>query len=308
MTHLLKKLLLSLTLSPFLIAQDKVLIVTCSYSRPDFIEMQAKTFKAFMQDPYEFMVFDDAPDSATSEAIQTMCQKLSLGYQRIPQDVHNSTNKKQVGDFVRSGMAISIDGDSYNVQHNVSCRAADSLNYMMQTVGFQYPGMVCLVDSDLFLIKKFSVASFMNNNNYDLYGCAQQRGPIFYLWTGLIFFNNKRLPDKDTLLLDCAKIDGISVDTGGLLHCYLQEQKSLNVGSYNNTHIDSLPKDVSELERLGYHQQEIPFIMSCPSRMEFHIEHNFLHYCAGGNWDRMPESYHANKTTILNNFITSILE
>jgi len=304
MMHFLKKLLFTLSLSPLLIAQDKVLIVTCSYTRPDFIEIQAKTFKTFMQDPYEFMVFDDAPDTTTSKAIKVMCKKLSIRYKRIPQEVHDGNNKKEIGNFVRAGIPVYIDGN----RNNVSCRASDSLNYLMQTVGFKHPGIVCLVDSDLFLTKNFSIASFMNNHHYDLYGCAQQRDHVFYLWTGLIFFNNATLPNKHTLLLDCAKIDGIGVDTGGLLHCYLQEHKWLNVGSYSNTHIDDLPRDVNELYTRGYNQQEISFIMSCPSRMEFHIENNFLHYCAGGNWDKLPQSYHANKTKILNNFINSILK
>ena len=41
----------------------KVLIYTYAYNRPDFIEIQHKTFQKFLKDDYEFVVFDDG-DSA----------------------------------------------------------------------------------------------------------------------------------------------------------------------------------------------------------------------------------------------------
>lgn len=297
----IKQLLIFLCVAQTGIARDKVLIVTCSYTRPDFIEIQSKTFKAFMQDEYEFIVFDDAPDAPTSNAIKNMCKKLSITHQRIPQVVHMASNRKQIGNFVRSSIPVYIDEQ----RGNVSCRASDSLNYLLQNVAFNHEGIVCLVDSDLFLIKKFSIADFMQE--YDLYGCIQQRNHITYLWTGLMLFNNAKLPNKHTLTLDCGKVDGVGVDTGGHLHCYLQENKSLRIGFYSNTHIDDLPKDANALQMRGYTQPEAQFIMNNPSRMEFHIDNNFLHYCAGGNWDKLPQQYHINKTKVLNSFIDSIL-
>ena len=43
-------------------ATDKVLIITHVYNRPDFIEIHAESFKAFLKDDYEYIVFNDAPN------------------------------------------------------------------------------------------------------------------------------------------------------------------------------------------------------------------------------------------------------
>lgn len=298
---LMKTLFIFLCTSQIIIAQEKILIITCSHNRPDLIAIQAKTFQAFMQDEYEFIVFDDAPNAVASNAIKKMCKKMSVGYKKIPQEVHLASNKKQVGNSVRSGIPIYIDED----RSLISCRAGDSIDYAMQTVGFKHPGIVCIVDSDLFLIKKFSIAKFMQD--YDLYGCIQQRDHIRYVWCGLVFLNNATLPNKDTLSFDCGKIDGVNVDTGGQTYCYLQENKSVRLGFYSNTHIDDLPKDLNELYKLGYDSQEAEFIMNNPSRMEFHSDNHFLHYCAGGNWDNLSKTYHVRKTQVLNKFIDAIL-
>ncbi len=45
-----------------IVAVEKVLIMTYVHSRPDFIELHDKTFKAFLKDDYEYVVFNDAPN------------------------------------------------------------------------------------------------------------------------------------------------------------------------------------------------------------------------------------------------------
>ena len=39
--------------------KQKILIITHNYNRPDFIEIQSATFKKFLQDDYEYVVFND---------------------------------------------------------------------------------------------------------------------------------------------------------------------------------------------------------------------------------------------------------
>lgn len=54
---------------------DKVLIITHVHSRPDFIELHDKTFKAFLKDDFEYIVFNDAPNTNMSKQIEQMCHK-----------------------------------------------------------------------------------------------------------------------------------------------------------------------------------------------------------------------------------------
>ena len=55
------------------IYSEKVLIFTYSYNRPDFIEIQEKTFKKFLKDDYEFVVFNDARYPDMQAKIRNTC-------------------------------------------------------------------------------------------------------------------------------------------------------------------------------------------------------------------------------------------
>src|ERR1700733_11055839 len=68
----------------------KVLIVTHSYNRPDFIELQHETFAQFMADEYEFVVFNDGPTNKLAKEIEETCRKLTVRCIRIPQEIHQT--------------------------------------------------------------------------------------------------------------------------------------------------------------------------------------------------------------------------
>src|SRR5690349_14766837 len=66
----------------------KVLIITCNYSNPEFIPIQNETFKKFIQDEFEFVVFSDAPTEAGHILIATMCSRCEVKCIRVPQSIH----------------------------------------------------------------------------------------------------------------------------------------------------------------------------------------------------------------------------
>ena len=55
--------------------ESKILIITSAYNRPEFVEVQARTFTKFLRDEYEFVVFNDANSSAVYSQIEQMCDK-----------------------------------------------------------------------------------------------------------------------------------------------------------------------------------------------------------------------------------------
>lgn len=57
---------------------EKILILTYSYNRPEFIEWQHKTFEKFLLDDYEMIVFNDADNVVMSSQIKSMCKNLIL--------------------------------------------------------------------------------------------------------------------------------------------------------------------------------------------------------------------------------------
>lgn len=74
------------------IAKQKILIITHNFNRPDFIEIQHATFKKFLQDDYEYVVFNDATDSTLVQQINNICNKLQIEWIRVPlcQDIHRN--------------------------------------------------------------------------------------------------------------------------------------------------------------------------------------------------------------------------
>ena len=69
--------------------EAKVLIFTYAYNRPEFIETQYKTFKKFLLDEYEYVVFNDAIEPVLKKKIELMCEKLQIRCILIPQEIHD---------------------------------------------------------------------------------------------------------------------------------------------------------------------------------------------------------------------------
>ena len=70
--------------------QSKVLIITHSYNRPDFIELQQKTFAKFLKDEYEFVVFNDAESNPDMfKKIEDTCKRCGIRCIKIPQAIHD---------------------------------------------------------------------------------------------------------------------------------------------------------------------------------------------------------------------------
>jgi len=78
-------IVMMLMLFPIVI-DAKVLIFTYAYNRPDFVEIQHKTFQKFLEDEYEFVVFNDAVDASIYHQIHAICSryKIRWGLQYIP--------------------------------------------------------------------------------------------------------------------------------------------------------------------------------------------------------------------------------
>lgn len=286
------------TIQSFSHTTNKVLIITHSFDRPEFIELQDHTFKALLQDDYEFLVMNDAPNIHMSKLIEQKCNQLNIKSIKIPREIHLKS------------------------KHPTE-EVTDSLQYSMDNIGFNHDGIVALIDSDIFLIKPFSITQYLKG--FDLSGHKQQRpltGPavVTYLWQGLILMDMRTLPNKKSMNFDCGTINNQPVDACGHLHYYLKNNPSLKIKYYSEPTPDAagikiteLSTDQESLQRAGYDSNTINFILDYkkfddPYSMEFHLDKNFIHYRAGGNWIQKPASYHNKKITILTNYIDTIIQ
>lgn len=276
---------LVLCTTPFV--SSKILIITHSYNRPDFIPIQEKTFKAFLKDEYEFVVFNDARTESISKKIENMCASLNIRCIRIPNSIH-----------------VGRDTPNYG--------CADVVQYSLDTFGFDHDGIVVVLDSDMFLIKPLNIAEYLKG--YDLFGCIQHRGPcpdnttfkVTYIWNGLVFMDMRTLPNKRTMNWDCGVINGERVDVGGHLHYYLKNNPSLRVKFYSAISTNHLPQDPAQLHQYNNDPFVAKWLHKIPRGMELHADNHFLHHYAGTNWCDYSADYLTRKSILLNNFINEI--
>lgn len=279
----------------------KVLIITHSFNRPDFIEIHHKTFKKFLQDDYEYIVFNDAYEhTAEKEQIVATCQKLGIQCIRIPPELHSLNGRFTAGD-----------------------RHMDNIQYALDKIGYKHDGIVMLIDSDMFLLAPLSVENLMKN--CDIAGEIQGRGnsetEIRYISPVLALMNMQRLPNKETISFEGGYIAGFACDVGAHTYYYFKNNPSVRTYFFGAIHIGLLkhhlkcnkcvqmtcPECVKKLkEELKFTDNIIKFIQNCPDNIEFYLNGTFLHYRGGSNWDSKPSQYHIAKTNALNNLLSSL--
>jgi hypothetical protein len=275
---------------------SKVLIFTYSYNRPDFIEIQYKTFKKFLLDDYEFVVFNDATDSSLFTQIDDTCKKYNIKCVPIPQQIHDPV-------------------------YDPSIRNCRVVQYSLDVMGFAHDDIVALIDSDMFLISKFSIREYLAG--FALAGWPQQRNNINYLWIGLVFLDMRTMPNKKSINFGCGLIDGQRVDSGGYTYYYLHENPEAKVRYLENVFYvknffcsyclennqDICDHKINAMNKLKFSEPLIQLVTHGKnSTMEVYLNNTFLHYRAGSNWNCESVEYHQHKTNMLNRFVESLVE
>lgn len=294
------KFFLLAILSAFCISEAKVLFITHSFNRPDFLEIQVKTFNALLEDEYELVVFNDASDANMERTINATCSKLGLRCFRVPQELHLKPGRQSAGH-----------------------RHIDGIQFALTTIGYDHNDMVVLIDSDMFLIKPFSIAEYMNGIDLagDLQGRAGNGHIVRYLSPALAFMNMKTLPDKRTLSFEGGYIHGLACDVGAHTYYYMQNHPEIKTRFYNQLHIGAWKITAIQctvcnnmtcdnctklMVTQGFDENAIRFIQECPDDIEFNMNGHFLHYRCGSNWNNKPQSYIQAKTNALNNLALAI--
>ncbi len=291
------------------LAEAKVLVITHCYNRPDFIELQSKSLLKFLKDDFEYVVFNDGPTQKLAELIEETCQKLAIHCIRIPQEIHQQP------------YLLRAAWEDINCP---SVRTANAIQYSFDTLAFEHEGIVAVLDSDMFLIRDFSIVNYLGD--YDLSGVAQWRGAngsIQYLWNGILFFNMDTLPNKKSLNFNCGSIDGNHTDTGGYTHYYLKanpnakvlfmrQQLDLTDGDFIVNSYEPEGRDyLTESEVYELVQSNAPLLklmQQHPDDIQFYLDFAILHYRRAGNYHAKSRGYHHQKTEIIHYFLTSILQ
>lgn len=297
-----KTVFIFLFLTAIIHAKTPTLIFTYVYNRPDFIELHVKTFAVFFKDPYEYIVFNDAPSEQMSKNIEQTCAKLNVRCFRVPAHARN--------------------------RQTPSYRHMDGIKYSLEALGFDHNGMVMMVDADMFLIKPFSVKEYMKD--HDFIGGYQYRsrdgkseqlqesnfingyrfsdeGKIVYTSPCLVFMDMGNLPNKRTINFDGDRVEGVSCDVGGHTYYYFKNNPSVTHTLYVAVSRDYLITLTKSLDEYGFFDPlSIDFIMNNKREFgfQYHADGNFLHFYAGGsNWPKYSASFMQEKTNLVNQYI-----
>lgn len=279
--------------------ESKVLIISHSFNRPDFIELHAKTFKKFLQDDYEHVVFNDASNSSMKKEIKNTCKRLGIKCFRVPQELHAVPGRNSPGH-----------------------RHMDGIQYALNKIGYDFNGIVALIDSDMFLLEPFSIEKYLDG--YAVAGELQERKDhrivVQYLSPAIAFMDMRLLPNKRTLSFEGGYIEGLPCDVGGHTYFYLKNNPSAKPKLVNAFHVGAMKilapcslcsnmscsLCVQRLQALHCNKCVIDFIQACPDDIEFFLDSKFLHYRSGSNWNNKPAEYHQAKTRALNKLIMDL--
>jgi hypothetical protein len=309
----MSKFLLRLLIVGFLglihpISQAKTLIITHNFNAPAFIELQHKTFKKFVQNDYEYVVFNDANNEPMAHQIASECEKYEVKCIRVPQEIHTRPYlPRQPKDPLQRT----------NIRH------ANCVQYSFDTLGFDHDGIVMVIDSDMMLIRPLNFEQYMSDKNIAAFmkGASDK---VTHLCPALCIFKMNELPNPHSMNFNCGMVDGANADSGGFTYYYLQKYRNeinLVAASYLPSHalwlgnhdirqsVDHSIADhvkTTKYQELGFNEKEIEFLLKKPDTFEFLLDLHFLHYHGASNYSRQSQAYHARKLQIFREFVESI--
>lgn len=259
----------------------KIFVFTSN--RPDFIDLQAASFRKYLKDDFEFVVFNNAKlsgDSSYNE-INERCKAVgatSIDVQKDSALINKCQGLETTCSIFNPHGVYSI----ANVAH------AYALNWAWQNVISKEKGPIAVFDMDIFLIQPISLIKVLQSHHlccvYDGKPRSNQGPPIMYMWPTFVIADMAKLPSPETLNWWCGQIENVPVDVGGHTYEYFQAHPELDILNVRRTHfIDSINGDFNPANPSNYD--------------EFTLGDSIvLHYRSGSNWNRRNDEYHRRKT------------
>ena len=278
-------------------------VLTSVVNNPVFIEIQHHTLRKYMPVDYEFIVFNDAKpfpdftnggDSSLVDQISQVCQRLGIKCISVPNQHHADMDCPVV-------------------------RCQEAMNFMYEFMK-QNIDEYLMIDSDMFPVDKINIDRY---RDFDCAIVLQEReyvNPYQYIWNGLFYFNMHKMDNLDSIRWDKC----LNADVGGMTHEWLTNKcadppsvYTIRNGKLKEYHRDGI-YFIRHLWSLTWNDTEMPekfkktelddFIREDPrnSPIGYFCEiydDTFLHYRAGGDWQRRGLEFHNELTSELKNVL-----
>lgn len=244
----------------------EVTIVSMCSNRPDFIKPQFELMKKYLEDPFRFIVVNNAYyGQDTPEEIEAIAKEEGLGYMRIRHKGH----KPEPSALVR-----------------------DTLEHLWKYLK-KTEGILAIVDSDLFFTHPVSFNLILEG--YDMAFCPNFTEGKVWPWTGLMIFDMSKIHAED-ISFEFAPLDGrVYADVGSAVAHYVDKHhpkiRALDRASVYDQDVEFKGKKLSEL---GFpHPYSIDMVSLCDQPFMFHYKtsSNYANHCT-------PE-YNVQKTEAL---------
>ena len=270
----------------FGVAEGKIRFLTFHYNRPDFIEYQKRCFDKYLEerDEYELIVFNDAPTEEISKKIESECARLDVECVRFDQAWHNSQSStvEQIkhwesdSSFDRS-IPYNADFAELREKHP-SVRHCNVIQYALDHYGYEHNDIVGLLDGDMFLVSSMSVRKEMGDFRILGTGKRAAEGEC-YFWVALCLIDFPNLPDRHTLKMGIANLNGEISDSGGASFHYLKRHARLPVKKLPKISIGiNTTMNHKSSKKLGVPLEVMELVNSRYFTGELHLNCHFLHY------------------------------
>lgn len=204
---------------------SKITIYTTADKRPEFIELQFKSFKKYLKDDYKYVVINNAISSKTRrDEINKICNELGIECWKVTKD-----KKKNI---IGQQKAMSFLGFYKNP--NVATEYPIKL-FWEKMITDNADSSFVIIDSDMFISSPISFEKEVSES--DLASIIHYRGlssdkrsaAVSYIWNGICVFTpaKKNLLDFnwDCGLIKKAYVNNFPVDVGGYSHYWLNERR-----------------------------------------------------------------------------------
>lgn len=278
-------------------------VLTSVVNNPLFIEIQYHTLKQYMNCEYEFIVFNDAKpfpdftnggDEHLHKTIVETCRRLSIQCIDVP-----------------------------NLHHkHMDCpvqRCSDAMNFMYDFM-LQNKDEYLIIDSDMFLIAELQIEEYRKHDCAIVLQSKDTYEHVDYIWNGLFYFNLHKMKHPEIIYWDKSEY----TDVGGMADIWLRLNcknipgiKNIRYSEKNAFNTEKI-HFIKHLWSLTWTNDEMPehikntelaqFIKEDPRNIgdDYFCEiydDKFLHYRAGGDWNRKGLHFHNDLSNKLKNIL-----
>lgn len=258
-------------------------IFTIAANRPDLIPLQVRSFKKYLQEDFEFVIFNNA----NFDVLRDSYHEINRQGQEENVTVIPVEKDRALVDYCQQNASWTKAAfDEKGSYTHVNTADSYALCWAWQNFISKERGPVCLVHSDVFLARSVCLSDYLKTRvGHFMNGLPEQAdtsGYLDHIWNALFLVDVSKLPNPKTLNWWWGDVDGVSVPTGGQTHRYLKENPGLDLARIRNVSVKDDPE--CDFHPSDY---EIFLVEDSPT---------FLHYFAGSGWNGRSKQYHDSKT------------